>query len=127
MHKPLMGIVLGLIFVLGAGSAGALKPAEKQGPLEHEAIRRVIQQHIGEVRDCYQQEMDKHPTLAGELSVRFRISGAGAVTEAAVMQSTLNSPSVERCVITSLRSWVFPKARGETVVNYPFAFRPVNE
>ena len=125
MNKPLIAIVFGL--VLSIGSASAQNAADKQGPLDKDAIRRVIQQHMGEVRVCYDAELDKHPTLAGQIIVRFRISTAGAVTDPAVTQSTLNSPPVERCVTAGMKGWVFPKARAETTVTYPFIFRTVNE
>jgi len=95
---------------------------EVQGSLDKEIIRRVVRQHRGEIRYCYEQELQKNRGLAGRVTVRFTISATGSVVSAVVRDSTLNNAAVERCMTERIRRWVFPepKGGGVVIVNYPF-------
>lgn len=95
---------------------------EVQGSLDKEIIRRVVRQHRGEIRYCYESELQKNKGLAGRVTVRFTISATGSVVSAVVRDSTLNNATVERCMTDKIRRWVFPEPKGGgiVVVNYPF-------
>jgi len=56
------------------------------GSLDKEIIRRIVHQHMNEVKFCYDQELARRPTLAGRISVQFAISPVGQVITS-VMQS----------------------------------------
>jgi len=50
------------------------------GSLDKEIIRRIVHQHMNEVKFCYDQELARKPTLAGRISVQFAISPVGQVS-----------------------------------------------
>jgi outer membrane biosynthesis protein TonB len=92
------------------------------GSLSKEVIRRVIHQHISEVRHCYEQELNVRPDLQGRVSVKFVIAPTGAVQAAAVESSELRNARVEQCIAQSVRRWIFPAPEGGglVIVGYPF-------
>jgi TonB family protein len=60
------------------------------------------------------------------VNVRFTISPAGVVTSAETVESSLNSPAVEGCLVDAIARWRFPppQTKGDLIVVYPFAFTP---
>ncbi|MEO1335084.1 MAG: AgmX/PglI C-terminal domain-containing protein, partial [Myxococcota bacterium] len=88
-------------------------------------IRRVIKRHIAQIRYCYERELQVTPGLFGKVSTLFVISAEGGVNQAKVEQTTLKNEKVERCVLSKIRTWKFPKPRGGgiVVVKYPFIFK----
>lgn len=121
MSRMLLGIALSLATMTLAGPARASGDATVLGTLDKAVIRRVIQQHIGEVKACYETELEKNGNLAGRLMVRFTIDPAGKVTESAVQESSLNNAAAEGCIRDAVRTWTFPKPQGgKVVVSYPF-------
>lgn len=100
------------------------KDAEVRGSLSKEAIRRVIQRNLSQVRFCYEQGLSTRPDMAGRISVQFMISPSGVVQHTAVAQSTLGSAQVDQCVAAAVRRWTFPApdGGGYVSVSYPFLF-----
>ena len=97
--------------------------AEVKGSMDKDVIRRVIRQHIGEVKRCYEAELVKNPHLAGKVMVRFTIGTDGKVTESAIQETTLGNAAAEKCISDALLKWEFPKPQGgKVVVSYPFMF-----
>ncbi|MCB9654498.1 MAG: TonB family protein [Deltaproteobacteria bacterium] len=95
------------------------------GSLDKEIIRRVIKQHIAQIRYCYEKELVRAPGLFGKVATKFVISADGGVQSADVTESTLGNAEVERCVVAKIRTWRFPKPKGGgiVVVKYPFIFK----
>lgn len=93
-----------------------------QGSLDREIIRRVVRQHRQEIRNCYEQELQKNRNLAGRVMVRFTIQPNGSVANAIVRESSLNNATVESCMTRRIQRWVFPEPKGGgiVIVNYPF-------
>lgn len=101
-----------------------------QGSLDKELIRQVIRRNIGQIKYCYEKELQIKPRLAGKLAVRFIISPSGDVTSANVAEgSTLTDRAVGQCVTVRVRSWKFPspKGGGSVIVTYPFVFKQSGE
>lgn len=95
------------------------------GTLSMDIIRRVIHGHRDQIRYCYARELTRQPDLSGKLTVKFTISTAGYVQQAAVSANALHHAALERCILQKVRSWKFPEPRGGIViVNYPFILRP---
>jgi hypothetical protein len=96
------------------------------GTFDRDLIRKVIRDHVGQFRYCYERELRARPGLAGKLSVRFVISPTGAVRAAEVAgDSPLQDRGLGECVTARLRDLNFPPpkgGRGEAVVHYPFVF-----
>ncbi len=93
-----------------------------RGALSKEVIRRIVRRHINEVKFCYEKQLAQSPNIAGRVSLKFIISGAGTVQKSAVADSTLGNPQVESCMVRAARRWRFPKPDGGgiVVVTYPF-------
>ena len=70
-----------------------------------DAIQEVLISHNAAIRYCYERELKRNPTLKGKITVRITIGSAGAVTNAEIVSSTLNSERVERCILARIRLW----------------------
>lgn len=100
------------------------RPPILDGGLDREIVQRVVRQHRGELKACYEAELQKNKSLQGEVVVKFTISGKGEVIAALKQSSDLNNANVENCLTQRIRRWVFPEPRGGgiVVVKYPFRF-----
>lgn len=96
------------------------------GAIQPSVIDQVVKRHLASIRYCYQRELQKQPTLAGKLSVKFTIAADGSVSSATAASTTLGSPAVEACVAGRFLKMEFPplKGGGVAVVRYPFWFSP---
>lgn len=95
------------------------------GSLDKELIRRVIRQHMNEVKFCYEKELTRDASLNGRVVVKFSIGGMGQVMTSVVESSTLANHSGERCIADAVRRWQFTKPQGGVVlVSYPFVLKP---
>jgi hypothetical protein len=95
-----------------------------RGSLDKEIIRRVVHQHMNEIKFCYDQELASKPTLAGRISVQFAISPVGQVITSVMQSTSMDDTRVENCVVNAIRRWEFPKpvGGGIAIVLYPFSF-----
>lgn len=104
----------------------SIQPGVVRGALDKELVRRVVRQHLNEVRYCYEQALSRQPTLAGRVVVQFTIAPTGRVLVSALQSSSLEAPNVEACVVAATRRWEFPQPSGGglVVVSYPFQLAP---
>ena len=93
-----------------------------RGGLDKEIVRRVVRQHLNEVRFCYEEALVRKPTLAGRVVTSFTIAPTGKVIVSALQTSSLGEPSVEACIVAATRRWLFPQPSGGglVAVSYPF-------
>lgn len=98
------------------------------GSLPAEAIRRVVRQHLPEVRFCYEQGLQSNPSMEGRVAVSWIIGGDGRVTGSSLTSSDLGSDRVESCIVQAVRRWTFPtpEDHGMVGVNYPFVLNTSN-
>jgi len=111
---------------LGAGGIAIAGDPEILGSLDATAIETVIRRHKNQIHYCYQRELTKDPSLAGELVVRFVIARDGSVSSAQIDSTTLEQPSVESCVVGRFMRMQFPEplGGGVVIVEFPFTFSP---
>ncbi len=95
------------------------------GSLDPEIIRRIVREHAGQIKYCYEKELTRTPGIYGKIVMKWVINGDGKVTQSAVNESQMKNPNVEQCLATKIKTWVFPKPKGGgiVVVNYPFVFK----
>lgn len=95
------------------------------GSLDKELIRKVIHANRGQIRFCYDSQLNRFPNLNGKVAIRFMISPEGTVKQATVAQTTVNNAELEACVAGRVHTWIFPKPKGGgmVVVTYPFIFK----
>jgi TonB family protein len=95
------------------------------GSLDKELIRKVIHANRGQVRFCYESQLNRFPKLEGKVAIKFIISPEGTVKQSSVAQTTVDNAELEACVAGRVRTWIFPKPRGGgmVMVTYPFIFK----
>jgi hypothetical protein len=94
---------------------------EDPSPLTEKDIDDVIHAAKGRLTICYQREVNRDPSLAGTVQVRFEIAADGRVATAKVTSSSVRSELVSDCLTRQIATLHFP-AKGRAVVNYPFVF-----
>ena len=95
------------------------------GSLDPEIIRRIVREHAGQIRYCYESELTKTPGLYGKIVMKWVINGEGKVMQATPAETQMKNPNVENCLASRIKTWVFPKPKGGgiVIVNYPFVFK----
>jgi len=95
------------------------------GGLTKDVVGDYINRHWNQLKYCYSNELGRSPNLYGKITVTFIIGANGRVSEADVLQTTMNDTNVEQCVLRTMRRIRFPKPKGggEVIVTYPFMFR----
>jgi len=113
----------------GQSDLGMDEPAAVQGGLDREVIRRVILSHRVQIRYCYEKQLSVTPDISGKVSVEFVIAADGSVTTARAVEQTITDPEVGRCIVSKVKTWTFPKPKGNgvVVVTYPFLFKPAGQ
>ena len=91
-----------------------------------EAAAKVVKAQMGRIRSCYQRALSLNPRLTGELMVRFEVRSDGTSGSVSIQASSLNSPTVERCVREKFLQMTFPKPGGNKTLTmtYPIVFTP---
>jgi TonB family protein len=114
---------VGLGIGTATGSARADMPMVT-GPLDRALVQRVTRAHLGLVTKCAADHVPPHGGLsAGQVTVTFSISPAGAVSDAAVTRSAWKNAALDECLVGVVRRFRFPTPRdgGVVVVRHPFS------
>jgi glutamine cyclotransferase len=118
-----MRAIISVAIIVAAALSSSASAGE--GTLSKDEIRKVVVEHIGEIRRCYNQGLERDPELAGRIVVGFEITGTGAVGRSEISESTLKDAAVGVCVAGAIKTWQFPAPKGGSVaVEYPFVLEP---
>lgn len=104
--------------------------ATVNGRLPPEVIQRIVRQHFGQLRACYESGLSRNAQLQGRVSVKFEIGRDGHVTHAAAVDPPgasprIPDPAVVSCVVLGFQKLAFPEPEGGIVtVVYPIVFNP---
>lgn len=112
------------VMMIAAAATFASRVHAGEGGISKDQIREVVRAHIGEIRHCYNQGLERDPELAGRLVVGFEIAASGAVEQAKISESTLADAEVGACIAGAAKSWRFPASKATTAVEYPFLLEP---
>ncbi|MBI5487400.1 MAG: AgmX/PglI C-terminal domain-containing protein [Deltaproteobacteria bacterium] len=113
------------------GSAGGTSPdlrlgeATTFGGLSKEVIRRIVQQHRGRIRHCYEAALRTRPDLQGRVTVKFVIEPQGNVSTAEAVGNTTEDEALGQCIAAVVKRMSFPQADGITACSYPFMLQMV--
>ena len=108
-------------------TVGVPSPEVLMGSMDPDVIRRILQDHIPQFRNCYQQELDRSKAaFDGIVPLNFIIGSSGHVTRAGVVGQSAMPANVKKCVINVLRGIRFPEPLGGGVVevSQPMNFYP---
>lgn len=98
-----------------------LRPPARRLPA---GLSHLFRQRAGEIRTCYERRLKRQPKLAGRLTLRVAIDKSGDVSQAEVVRDSLGDALVARCATTVIARWKFPPQADDTILVYPFVFRP---
>jgi hypothetical protein len=92
------------------------------GDYDAALIRRYVRRNYEKISYCYEKQLLSHPSLQGQILVRFFITPTGAVTQS---DGSGFDGEVASCVAAVVGSIQFPKSPtgGGSQVSYPFTFR----
>ena len=118
-----------LIGSVGDATLGLGRESLGENGLDKDAIAKVIREHEGEVRFCYEQGLLMDPKISGRVAVAFVIGARGSVRKAEVAHTTLQFKSVEDCILQKLKAWKFPLPRGgvNVAISYPFLLKRLGQ
>lgn len=104
-----------------AGGTGSGSGAGDPGCRDETAIANLVESRKGSIRRCYNNALQRDPSLSGEISVRFVIGESGAVRSAQVVGQSVSDSELESCVLGELNRLRFEETPGcDTVVRYTF-------
>lgn len=65
-----------------------------------------------------------NPRLSGRVVLQMRVAPSGKVSSVQVASSTLDSETVESCIVAEARGWTLPAPAGgvAATITYPFVF-----
>jgi TonB family protein len=111
----------------GRGSAGGAS-ASGNGYRSNETLLAVVRRYAAGIQFCYDNELRKKSGLRGKLVVSMVVLANGSVSEATIVEDTLNSPAVRDCALAQIRAWQFPAIpSGVTSFKTPFVFTPPSQ
>jgi len=96
------------------------------GALDKSLIDEVIKRHMGALRGCYAEQLQRKPTLRGRMTVKFVIGVTGHVSKVWIQGSTVDSTELEECLQSVFEKMRFPSCKGGgiVIVSYPLHFFP---
>lgn len=102
---------------------GCGSPAE--GKLDQDLVRRVVEAHLPETRQCYEAVLASDADASGVMAFDFTIGTDGEVTEALLLSGDFGDATMQTCMRETILRWKFPRPDGgPVVVSYPFLFVP---
>jgi TonB family protein len=107
----------------------AMKVDNEMGVLETGDVEDTLQARFEDVRACYGRAGKAQEYAGGRVLLRFLVGGDGRPQDVWVVESTLGSYSVERCLVEVGRSVAFgaPSGHKATTFEYPVEFRPTSQ
>ncbi|MBA3540214.1 MAG: AgmX/PglI C-terminal domain-containing protein [Deltaproteobacteria bacterium] len=108
-------ICLGVLLISATAAADA--------PRTRDSIARVVAGRSDTLRACYEQARKGAPTLEGTFVYTLTIGATGRVTKPVAKAPTKTTTALDACVTKELAKLVFEPG-AETVINYPFVFKP---
>jgi hypothetical protein len=79
----------------------------------------------GGYQNCYERQLQLKRDLNGKIEMLIKISGQGRVILSKISGSTMNNPTVERCISGHIKKLKFPAPKNGkmVIVRYPFRFQ----
>ncbi len=80
------------------------------GSIGKEAIRKVLDEHSGEITACYQRELAQDKSLEGKVKLKWTVQADGSVADVKVDEAgtTLPNRKAIECIASRVGGWRFP-------------------
>lgn len=116
----------GLRGMLARPNIAKIKLGEVKGEgLPVEVVRRIVRQHFGALRLCYESGLLNNPNLQGRVGVRFTIDANGDVKNVENGGSDLPDGNAVKCVFRVFQRLSFPRPEaGPAPYFVPVMFEP---
>lgn len=72
---------------------------------EPDRIRAIVMKHNAAIQDCYRKQLKKNPTLKAKVTVRITIDYTGHVIGVNVVNSTVDLPELNQCIVAKITRW----------------------
>lgn len=96
------------------------------GALSADLIKDQVKSRRYTFSKCYQDALDKDPSLKGEMSIQFTVSGSTGRIIAAIERDTKIDKRIHDCVFTEIRKWKFePTKAPDSVARFDMLFVPI--
>ncbi len=94
-----------------------------RGPMDRDAIRRVVVRHVRDLRRCYDAGVARRASLRGEVTLTLEIVGRGEVK---ATTGRFADPRVADCIATAARRWRFvpPSTPRRSTATFEITLRP---
>lgn len=85
-------------------------------------VKRVMAEHNGEVRKCYEKHAKDQAGATGEVKIDVGVTPAGRVDKVDVEAPGVSGKKFSHCVDVKVKKWKFPESDDGTVVTIPYKF-----
>lgn len=121
---------VGAVGAVAAGCGAQVRPVSSAasriahgGGLSQKDVDDAVTTHLPAVRACYERRAAAEGRPMGVVRFAWRIETSGAVSNVALVASTLHSGAIETCIADEVGRWQFPTSQQETeITEHPFAF-----
>lgn len=99
--------------------------SSKRPDRTYEEVSLVFDRNKGAIYSLYNRELRKNPGIEGKVVLEITIAPDGSVVAVKIVSSELNSPALERKLISRIKLFNFGAKNVETlIVTYPIDFLP---
>ncbi|OQX94868.1 hypothetical protein B6I21_08375 [candidate division KSB1 bacterium 4572_119] len=81
------------------------KKEKKSQARSPEHITAILLSHNRAIQDCFKHAIKKDPNLKGKIEVRISVDPKGHVNNVQILESTIASESMLRCITNRIRRW----------------------
>ncbi len=98
-----------------------------EGALPAESVTNKVKDKRYPMRQCYADAMEKDPSLKGEMSLQFTVSGdTGRVVAAVERHTDIGNDDLRDCILSEIKTWELAKTgKGDSVVKFDLLMIPI--
>lgn len=85
-------------------------------------IREIVVLHLPDVRKCYADAVERHATLAGQITTSAEVNAEGRIVSLSIREPSLDHMELRLCIRRAMRSWGFPRSLVRTGLSLDVTF-----
>lgn len=116
-----------------SGPYGKLIVIDSGSSLTSAKINQAEGNQRGVVKNLYRRSLEEMQAVGGdsayftgEVMFKLEINPNGQVEKVQILSSSTDMPRFDQEILDSMKTWLFPKAKGKTVVTFPYRFVKTN-